>query len=288
MNTEKNIVVTAFNRPEKLENVLSSLPKERVTVYIDGPRNESDAEGINKTIDICVKTGVTYVARERNAGLAKSVISAVNETLSLFETAIVVEDDVIVSPAGLRFLEAALDHYRDDEDVFQVGLYLPPHVSVPGETVRAVKIPRICSWGWGIWRDRWASIDWNCAQYSKSIFKAKELEFGGRDMKTMIINQLEGRPTGWVARADFNRALLRRVCIYPTIGLTKNIGTDGSGVNTPKTDRYDLNAPIDFKGDIEVDVVLEYDSIRNDFESFYTRNLKSDLVVMLRRLGLWK
>ena len=55
--------------------------------------------------------------RERNYGLAANVIDSVTQVVNAYGRVIVVEDDLVVAPYFLRFMNDALETYKDEERV---------------------------------------------------------------------------------------------------------------------------------------------------------------------------
>ena len=275
-----DIAVIAYNRPDKLHQCLLSLDLSRVHVFIDGPSNSTEIDAVLQCGNLCEDLDAVYTIRKANVGLAANIIMSVDHVLSYSETAIVVEDDVIVSPCAKEFLDRALVKFFDDEDVLQIGLYNPAATEHHGY----VKLPRICSWGWATWRSRWATIKFNILDHKGCLTENKDKIMP--DMYLMIRNQYEGQFTAWVARADLSRAINNQVVVYPSINLSRNFGADGSGINTPSTTKFDVN----YSDTVDVDQLLAFEiptgDIISNFQKFYTPSVKSRLRLWARNVGV--
>src|SRR3546814_9462782 len=60
---------------------------------------------------------VSVVRQPHNLGLAQSIIIGVTQMLEQHEAVIVIEDDLLLSPYFLKYMNDALYHYRDDQRV---------------------------------------------------------------------------------------------------------------------------------------------------------------------------
>lgn len=280
MHSTNDIAVIAYNRPDKLRRSLSSLDIERVHVFIDGPAGYKDIDAVLQCREVCKAFGVKYTLRRTNIGLPANVIMSVDHVLGHSETVIVIEDDVVISPVAQNFLDRALIQFAKDSDVVQIGLYNP----VFSEEKGYVKLPRICSWGWATWRDRWRAIDFNVKEYSDRLFEAKDKMMP--DMYLMLRNQYEGRFSAWVARADFSRALNNQTVVYPSVSLSKNFGADGSGLNTPQTTKFDITYGVTVAADKLLATEIPVHKIMHEFNDFYRPPFKSQLRLWARKFGI--
>ena len=111
------IVLITFNRPEHTRRTIDALRIQKhplLYVFQDGPRNgnENDVieckkvrQVINEAIDWPCELHTSFSIINR--GCRDAVIYAISEVLRLFEFVIVVEDDIITSPA---FISTCVKH----------------------------------------------------------------------------------------------------------------------------------------------------------------------------------
>lgn len=113
------IVLFVCNRLEHTRRTLSVLAanplaaESDLTIYADGPK-KPEHQGSVHAVRHLLRTAsgfksIEIVEREANLGLANSIISGVSEVCAASGRAIVVEDDLIVSPDFLTFLNAGLN-----------------------------------------------------------------------------------------------------------------------------------------------------------------------------------
>lgn len=96
----------------------------------------------------------------QNIGLAQSVISGVTEIINKYGKAIILEDDLILHPNFLNYMDQGLEKFKDDKRILSVygyGLKIKKPKGYQGDVYLA---RRSSSWGWGTWADRWIEIDW--------------------------------------------------------------------------------------------------------------------------------
>lgn len=247
------IAVFAFNRPDLLQKTLFALAandladKASLTIFCDGPRNELDEPKTTAVRNIAKNiagfSSVEVVERAYNMGCASSTIDGLKEMFRLHDQVIVIEDDDLTSPYTLRFLTEGLRVYADNEKVFNISAWTPPHIarSLPNDYCYDVyATPRLNSWGWASWRDRFQDIDWNIADYDQfknNIEQRKRFNAGGNDLSQMLDMQMAGKIDSWSIRADYARFKKNMLGINPIRSYVLNIGM-GSGTHTTTATTY--------------------------------------------------
>jgi len=241
------IALFVYNRPEHTAATLAALrandlaARSELRVFCDGPARERDRAAVEAVRRIVRSAGgfasIELFERERNAGLAASIIEGVSSAIAAAGRLIVLEDDLVTSPHFLRFMNAALDRYADVPEVFSVSGYnLPLAVMRPprGYPYDAYFNPRSSSWGWATWRDRWERADWDVAGYeafARDPAARRAFNAGGDDLADMLDAQRAGRIDSWSIRWSFTHFAHRAVAVYPVKSYVDNIGLDGSGTH---------------------------------------------------------
>ena len=154
------ITLFVYNRPWHTRQTVESLQKNELAdesdliVFSDGEKTgvrSQNPEGIIinaddrrpttddriKEVREYIKTingfkSVRIVEREKNLGLANSIISGVTEVVNQYGRIIVLEDDMVTSPCFLRYMNDALDKYETDDRVICVHGYVFPIDELPG------------------------------------------------------------------------------------------------------------------------------------------------------------
>jgi len=248
------VVIFCYNRPKHLQRTLLSLKKNEETadtslfVFSDGPASQKEKDAVNEVHTIIDNIDgfkdVTVKKQTLNIGLSKSVIEGVSEVLQRYDACIVLEDDLELSPFFLRYMNKALSHYKENDKVFSVSGYCPP-ISIPSDfPCEAFRFPRINSWGWATWRDRWEKVDWNVNNFDSFINdhdQVKKLEQQGKDLPVMLLKQQTGKNNSWAVR--FNQACFEfgKTNIYPVHSLVQNRGADSSGTNMKLSRKFSVS-----------------------------------------------
>jgi GT2 family glycosyltransferase len=170
INSVPAIIIFGFNRADELRKTIESLlkcydvDKHEIYVFIDGPRFDADVEKIDEVKNVVrsfedlVTMNVEF--SKLNKGLAKSIIHGVDFVFNKHEMVIVLEDDLLVSPNFLVFMNQALAFYRNQAVVFSITGYSPFLSKIKFKNEDVYFTPRGSSWAWGTWKNRWDIIDW--------------------------------------------------------------------------------------------------------------------------------
>lgn len=242
------IALFAFRRPDHTREVLLSLARNReasqsdVFAFVDGPRNSEEEVLVAATlrsIHAFAKgsfRSLTVQSRSCNAGLAGSVIQGLSSVLSEHPAVISLEDDTVVSPQFLGYMNSALDAYRDDPRVWSISGYRPRLRLPTRYRDEVVFAARASSWGYGTWADRWLEVDWSDA-YTQRMASDHGFRTGlsraGWDMPRLLDLQASGEIDSWAIRWCARAVDLGALTAYPPVTLVHNIGLDGSGTHSP-------------------------------------------------------
>lgn len=245
------IIIFAFNRPDSFKDTVNALKnnpgisKSDLHIFIDGPRinNISDRGMALKVRDIAEAIDgfntVTLHISEQNKGLGPSVISGVSEILQSHEQVIVLEDDLIVQPNFISFMNSGLERYKSNHKVFSICGYTNK-IKVPKDyQFDSYFCTRSSSWGWATWRDRWESVDWELEPWELYRRHRKTFnQWGGSDCFGMLKGWKRGRNNSWAIRFCFAQYLQDKLSLFPIKSLVKNDGFDGQGTNCKKFSRF--------------------------------------------------
>lgn len=265
------IVLFAYTRLDTLRKVVEALSRNTLAdqsqlfIFVDGPKIDTQLDQI-QTVRDYVKgiegfAGLSYHFSETNIGLDASVINGVTQVVNEFGKAIVLEDDIITSPNFLCYMNQALDFYQDNQKVMQIGAYgvkiRRPHFWESDVYFYA----RHCSWGWGIWKDRWDSVDWKIEDW-KQIQNDRAFRHNfnknGSDMYSMLKNCMEGGNM-WDIRFSYNLYKQGKYVVYPFVSKSWNIGYGGDATHCK--DSYSR-----FKVDLDTGIQQQF-LFRDEVES---------------------
>jgi GNT-I family len=238
------IVLFVYNRPEHTRRTVASLcandlaRQSRLYVFADGPKRLSAAEPV-EAVRAFIRTidgfeSVTIIERERNLGLAASVIAGVTQLFKEFGRVIVVEDDLLTAPDFLTFMNSALERYAADPQVFSASAFNFAVQTPETYPYDAFFAYRSSSWGWGTWKDRWLQSDWEVsdyAQFKRDKGRQRLFNRGGEDLSDMLAAQMSGEIDSWAIRWAYNHFAYNAASLLSTVSRVYNTGLDGSGVH---------------------------------------------------------
>jgi hypothetical protein len=240
------VVVFAYNRPEHLRQTLAALAasaqasRTDVWLFSDGPKRPDVVAQVEAVRGVIAEVAaaqrfksVQVVAAERNQGLANSIIGGVSRVLAGADCVIVLEDDLIVSPDFLEFMNDCLGFFRDDPSVGSITGSCPLRTLPPG-TGSLLSVPRSCSHGWATWRDRWEQVDWearDAVRLRRDARMRRGFDRAGADRFDRLLRQLDGKIDSWSIRFGLWHFMARKRTIYSAVNRVRNIGYDGSGVH---------------------------------------------------------
>lgn len=253
------IIIFAFNRLNVLMSTVGSLQSNEESkysdlfVFVDGARKNKPGEPEKvRAVQEYVKSitgfkSLHYTFSETNNGLGQSIITGVSKVINEYGRAIILEDDLEVSKNFLAFINQGLNRYEYCEKVFSVCGYTNK-VKVPAEyDYDAYFCTRSSSWGWGTWKDRWQTVDWNLSDWDRYSKMGHAFnKWGGSDCFKMLRSVKEGKGNSWAIRFGFAEFLQNKLSLFPIKSKVKNNGFDGNGTNCKKWSRFKYE--FDYKG----------------------------------------
>ena len=243
------IVLFVYNRPGHTQRTIEALTANEgaamtdIIIYADGPKTSNDQEQvklIRKYIDtIQGFKSVSIVLRDKNLGLANSIIDGVTEVLKKYERVIVMEDDLVTSPYFLRYMNESLDYYKDDDRVVSIHGYIYPVQKPVPETffLRGADC-----WGWATWQRGWFHFnpdgEWLLSQLRLRKL-TKKFDFNGSfSYSSMLKGQVAGTNNSWAVRWYASAFLQNKLTLYPGRSLVQNIGHDSSGEHCETSEKF--------------------------------------------------
>ncbi|MES2993285.1 MAG: glycosyltransferase family 2 protein [Pseudomonadota bacterium] len=250
------IAAFAFNRPSHLARTIEALKacpeaqRSHLTLYCDGARGPRDeaavaaVRGYASTIDGFAS--VTVDASDNNRGLAASIMRGVSDQLKHSDRVIVLEDDLVVSPHFLRYMNDGLARYAADPRVASIHGYVYPTGGALPETFF---LEGADCWGWGTWARAWSHFEADGSKLLAELERRKltrRFDFDGSFPYTqMLRDQIAGRNNSWAIRWHAACYLEGLLTLYPARSLVRNIGHDSSGTHCGTTDVLDAHVTED-------------------------------------------
>lgn len=277
------ILLFVYNRPQHTRRLLDSLLANdecrlsSLYVYSDGARDEASASAVAQVRAIVHSvTGfarIEVIEREKNMGLAANVIDGVTTQVRAHGRVIVLEDDLVLSPFFLRFMNDALSVYADEPRVGHIqACDFTGDPSLPDTFL----IKFTGSWGWATWERAWRHFNPDGKQLLARLEQTRQtrrFDFNGAYRFTrMLRRQIAGKNNSWAIR--WNASLFVDNILSLNVGrsLVANVGFDGSGTNCGGGNLYASNLaqhPIEV---VKITPIEENMEARRRFERYYRRN----------------
>jgi hypothetical protein len=287
------IAVFLYNRPDKSYSCLKSLSQNQgfndspLYIFIDGPKSNKDKsqiEGVKKIVaDFEFKNLKKVQASNSNKGLANSVFQGVEKILNLYDTVIVIEDDLILSPLFLNFMNKCLKKYNTN-DIYQVSGY------VWGNSLKKLNkpflIPNVNSWGWATWKSKWESFKLGeiskheLSNFDLKLIKKFNLNNSYNYFK-IFRKHISGKVDSWAIQWYYFVFINKGYTIYPHTSLVVNNGMDGSGTHTLSSkfnNRLDLDIKISYPKNLSYDSKI-FDVFCNDLKEATNETLFKKIVI---------
>ncbi|NOQ81324.1 MAG: glycosyltransferase family 2 protein [Methylophaga sp.] len=237
------VALFVYNRPWHTEQAVKALQNNALAaetpLYIfsdasNGLKAKQAVDQVRKYIrTIDGFASVTIMEREKNYGLARSIIEGVTKLCEDYGRVIVLEDDLVTSPHFLSYMNNALYQYEKEERVMQIAGYMfPANLKIDDD---ALFMSFISSWGWATWQRAWEHLDPDAKGY-KLLEKDPQLKNkfdlnGHYSYFKMLKAQQQGKTQSWAIRWYLSVFLKDGLVLYPEKTLVSNLGFDGSGVN---------------------------------------------------------
>lgn len=282
------IALFVYNRPWHIKQTINALlqnklsSKTEVFIYSDAAKNDNALANV-KSVREYIKTiigfkEVTIIEREKNWGLANSIIDGVSNVVEKYGKVIVLEDDLVTSPNFLSYMNNALDLYTNDDRVISIHGYVYP---TEQKLLETFFLRGADCWGWATWKRGWDLFNCN-GKYLLDELRHRKLmrdfDFNNTySYSKMLKSQVEGKNDSWAIRWYASAFLANKLTLYPGNSLVHNIGNDNSGThcgisNSFDTDLSDLVVNVN---NIPVEPSLEG---RLAFESFFKVTRKGILL----------
>ncbi|MEE9118606.1 MAG: glycosyltransferase, partial [Calditrichia bacterium] len=245
------IAFFAYNRPEHTKKALESLSQcggaveSELFIFCDGSKKPEDEENV-KAVRILVKSKkwcgkVNIIERDKNRGLANSIISGVTEIVNRYGRIIVLEDDLVLSPEFLNYMNDALEIYENEPRVMHIAGYTPP---LKGNLPETLFYRLSTCWGWATWKRAWEKFE---PDVNKLLARLKNKKIqsdfninGSMNFYQTLRDNAKGRLKTWAIHWYASVFLSGGLCLHPGMSMVNNIGHDGTGMHCGKTDVFDV------------------------------------------------
>lgn len=232
------VLISVYNRLKHLEKCVDSLKSNEFAkftdLYIvsDAPYKKEDNTIVFKIREYInsIKgfNSVKLIANKNNLGASRSIGNARNKVLDMYDILIIMEDDNIVSPHFLTFINEMLAKYEADNSIYSICGY-NFRINISDNYPYDIYFYRtFCAWGFGIWKNKYVDISSDTFQINdkSAIRKYKKMAPSGYEV---LKHDMETGDICGDARIGYLLHKNNQYCVFPIKTLVTNIGHDGSG-----------------------------------------------------------
>ncbi|WP_455674857.1 glycosyltransferase family 2 protein [Phocaeicola sp.] len=275
------IVLFVYARPWHTQQTIEALlhnaeaSESILFIYSDAPKNAEAKKWVEETRryihTIIGFKEIHIIERDTNWGLANSLIDGITHLVNIYNQVIVLEDDIMVFPYFLKYMNEGLEKYRYEDKVASIHGYMYPHRQQLPETFF---IKGADCWGWATWKRAWIFFNNDAQALLSEIQKQKlerEFEFDySYPYVDMLKAQIQGKISSWAICWYASAFLNGMYTMYPGESMVRQIGMDGvNATHSSTTSIYNVDfraSPIHFDQEV---FVQESEAGRKAFKSFF-------------------
>lgn len=240
------IALFTYNRADHTQKAVESLLSNDeardsdLFIFSDGPKNDRAVEGVKKNREyihevkklegISFKT-ITIIERETNWGLANSLIAGITELTDRYGRVIVVEDDLVLSPYFLQFMNEALEKYQGDDRIGAISAYRNP---IDCQSPEIFFLRYFACWGWATWKRSWCHLSIDAKELLRQLrWKKKNFDVkNSGPFYGLLYCQKLGLVDSWAVLFYASLFLKNMLVLYPGVSCAQIGGVDGSGTHS--------------------------------------------------------
>lgn len=289
------VLFITFARPEyarKTFDAIKAAKPSKLYFYSDKahPANPEQIKRNNQIREFVVKETdwdceLKTFFREENAGLYKSMLSAIDWIFENESQAIILEEDIVPSKAFFNFCEQLLPQYKDDFRVYYIsGTNLFENYNPNGYDYIFTR--RGYYYGFATWKSRWQKVERKNILFEDMNKYDINRFYGLSNRKTKYLDETQaaafkflqsnGENPCWDYAFSFTLKKEGAIGIIPKKNLVMNIGVEGihsSGgsslahnIKTYESEKYVIQNPPPF-------VIPDYKYDKHHIDVFYKRTL---------------
>jgi hypothetical protein len=188
---------------------------------------------------------VIPITPKENLGLNKAYNFAIDLIFKEHDTFIFLEDDIIVAPDFLKYINEGLEFYKNDPKIISISGFSHSVFYDVGEKLKSevYYTNRWCPWGFGSWKDRIQSVPSLSLEALKKDLNnrsfVKKLDEIGIDLYTAFQRKLfKNEPLVLDYNYVYHMVKKDLYTVTPYSTKTFNIGNDGQGTRTKKNEKF--------------------------------------------------
>lgn len=156
------ITLFVHKNPERATAILNALRKcdlakrSTLTIYCDGPQSPREIADVQHVREIARNAGgfkgIDVIECVDFQGRSRLLVDGVTKTVSRHGKVIVVEDNLLVSPPFLRFMNEGLEKFAEDDRLISVCGFT---YNLQAQLPETFLLKGAHCWGWATWQREW-------------------------------------------------------------------------------------------------------------------------------------
>jgi hypothetical protein len=293
------IALFVYNRKSELEKTITYLQKNffssqtELYIFSDGPKNNKKDVLKVKKVRSYIKSIKSFkkiyiFERKENLGLGSSIINGINKVFLKHDKVIVLEDDLITNKNFLKYMNNALNLFKNDNLIYHINAFNHPvlkqNVKSPDYFLSQV----VYSWGWATWKNKWKIFSHDTEKLILKLMYSREFDFNNSYFFfPQLIANYRGKINSWAIYWYASIFLNKKLSIMPKKSFIRNIGYNQKATHTNIVLKKYLikNKKLNFKYNQIKNKVYFFEKYNEIIEKYFkdnsNKNLKSIFIVTL-------
>jgi GR25 family glycosyltransferase involved in LPS biosynthesis len=241
INNKSPIVFIIYNRPQKTQQSFESIKHYKPEVlYIvsDGPKNANDAKAVAETRKVVEqidwKCNVIRIYSDTNMSCGLRIYSGLNEVFKTTDKAIIIEDDIVVSPDFFTFCTTMLHHFENNQQVMAINGW-NGWLNYNNNLYDAFLNKYTSVWGWATWKRAWQKFEFE-PEYEPDFLENTLKKYFNNTFREQLTlhtykHRLWQRFNSWDLQWGLAIYLNKGLVVTSSINLCSNIGFDSTGTH---------------------------------------------------------
>ena len=246
IHSKSPVVFIIYNRPEKTKAAFEAIKNyqpEQLYLIADGTKNSDDLKRVVETRNIVSEINweckVTRLYADENLGCALRVVTGLNEVFETCDKAIIIEDDIIVSPAFFDFCTTMLHHFQDDDKIMTIN-GTNSWINFKEKECDAFLSNSLSVWGWATWKRSWKKYQFKPTFDEQTVQNQLKTYFNNPFREALILHsfrhKLFERTNDWGFQLALAMYTSNAYALTPSENYIQNIGFGQEGTHFTNPD----------------------------------------------------
>lgn len=276
IHAKSSVVFIIYNRPEKTKAAFEAIKNyqpDQLYIIADGAKNSDDLVNVCETRKIVEeinwKCKTIQIYSETNLGCAQRVFTGLNTVFETTDKAIIIEDDILVSPAFFDFCNTMLHHFETNENIMTINGY-NGWINYKHQECDAFLSNYASVWGWATWKRAWSKYNFKPNLDERQLAKQLRSYFNDTFRTNLILHSYKHkmweRTNDWGFQLALSMYTTNAYALVSSENYIQNIGFGPESTHFTNDDFRGV-LPISNVHEKEIYAVdLKYDDSTNNYD----------------------